>query len=204
MTCARSAGKRIVSAAEQTTGDVLPSDGSINPGNAAQFAHLTQPARAHLSGLADGHSRSWTHSRDSKTKHSLRKESKACRMSLHAAAVAAGVDPPTTTIRTDDPDRVAVFLAKHFEPATIRAICDLALHRAEGAHLGHELGPRLDDNFPDHPKVLAAGPLAKALYIDALCYCNRMLTNGWVPAAMATRLAREYSEPTPRTIWSSG
>ena len=40
---------------------------------------------------------------------------------------------------------------------------------------------RLEDNFPDHPKVVKAGPLGKALYIDSLCWANRHLTDGFIP-----------------------
>jgi hypothetical protein len=47
---------------------------------------------------------------------------------------------------------------------------------------------KLDDHFPDHPKVIAAGPLAAWLYVAGLCYANRLLTDGFVPAAMVPRL----------------
>ena len=48
---------------------------------------------------------------------------------------------------------------------------------------------RLDDQFPDHPKVVAAGADAAWLYVMALCYCNRMLTDGFVPADQVPRMA---------------
>ena len=48
---------------------------------------------------------------------------------------------------------------------------------------------KLDDRFPDHPKVAAAGPLAGWLYVCALAYANRMGTEGFVPAGMVGRLA---------------
>lgn len=53
---------------------------------------------------------------------------------------------------------------------------------------------RVDDKFPDHPKVIAAGPLAKALYVDALCYCNRMLTDGFIPERKARIFADDYAD----------
>jgi hypothetical protein len=58
---------------------------------------------------------------------------------------------------------------------------------------------RLDDHFPDHPKVVAAGPLAAWLYVAALCYCNRLLTNGFIPTEQVARLVpraekKEFSE----------
>lgn len=48
---------------------------------------------------------------------------------------------------------------------------------------------RLDDQFPDHPKVVTAGPLAGWLHVCALAYCNRHLTDGFIPRAQVGRLA---------------
>ena len=47
---------------------------------------------------------------------------------------------------------------------------------------------RIDDGFARHPKVAAAGPLAMAMQVAALCYCNRELTDGFVPRAVARTL----------------
>jgi hypothetical protein len=47
---------------------------------------------------------------------------------------------------------------------------------------------RIDDQFPEHPKVAQAGPLAIAMQVAALCYCNRKLTDGFVPRSIARRL----------------
>lgn len=47
---------------------------------------------------------------------------------------------------------------------------------------------RLDEGFPEHPKVLAAGDEAAWLFVCALGYCNRHLTDGAVPAAAVNRL----------------
>jgi hypothetical protein len=47
---------------------------------------------------------------------------------------------------------------------------------------------RIDEEFPDHPKVLGAGPLGIAMQVAALCYCNRHLTDGFVPRSAARRL----------------
>jgi hypothetical protein len=46
---------------------------------------------------------------------------------------------------------------------------------------------KIDDGFPEHPKVLSAGPLAMAMQIAALCYCNRNLTDGFIPKAAGLR-----------------
>lgn len=47
---------------------------------------------------------------------------------------------------------------------------------------------RLDDQFPEHPKVSEAGPLAAWLYVCGLAYCARQLTDGFIPAAQLRRL----------------
>lgn len=48
---------------------------------------------------------------------------------------------------------------------------------------------KLDDQFPDHPKVVSAGPLAAWLYVCGLTYANRHLTDGFIPAGVVGRLA---------------
>jgi hypothetical protein len=57
---------------------------------------------------------------------------------------------------------------------------------------------KLDDQFPDHPKVIAAGPLAAWLYVAGLCYANRLLTDGFVPREVVPRLVAPYGT-TPAT-----
>lgn len=47
---------------------------------------------------------------------------------------------------------------------------------------------RLDHEMDRHPKVMEAGPLAFAMYVSALCYCNRYLTDGFVRAKVAPTL----------------
>ena len=47
---------------------------------------------------------------------------------------------------------------------------------------------RLDESFPEHPKVVEAGPIAAWLLVRLICYCNRQLTDGYVPKAMAAQL----------------
>lgn len=46
----------------------------------------------------------------------------------------------------------------------------------------------LDDGFPEHPKVIAAGGEAAWLYVSGLCYVQRRLTGGVIHAAMIPRL----------------
>lgn len=40
---------------------------------------------------------------------------------------------------------------------------------------------RVEDLFPEHPKVLRAGPSAAWLFVAGLCYCARNLTDGTIP-----------------------
>lgn len=47
---------------------------------------------------------------------------------------------------------------------------------------------KLDNQFPDHPKVLEAGPQAAWLYVAGLCYCSRQLSDGFIPASIVSRL----------------
>lgn len=47
---------------------------------------------------------------------------------------------------------------------------------------------RLDDQFPEHKKIATAGPVALALQVAGLCYCNRNLTDGFIPFGVAHRL----------------
>lgn len=48
---------------------------------------------------------------------------------------------------------------------------------------------RIDDTFPEHPKVEMIGPLAGWLHVCALCYCNRNLTDGFIPSPRVSKLA---------------
>jgi hypothetical protein len=47
----------------------------------------------------------------------------------------------------------------------------------------------VDDLFPEHPKVLAAGGDAGWLYICGLCFTNRNLTEGHIPKAVVPRIS---------------
>jgi len=48
---------------------------------------------------------------------------------------------------------------------------------------------RIDEGFPEHPKVIAAGPIASWLHVCALAYCNRQLTDGVITTAVLARLS---------------
>lgn len=47
---------------------------------------------------------------------------------------------------------------------------------------------KIDDHFNDHPKIVQAGPLAMAMQVAGLCYCNRYLTDGFIPKSVAKKL----------------
>lgn len=51
----------------------------------------------------------------------------------------------------------------------------------------------LDDQFPDHPKVVAAGEDAAYLFIAGLCYSKRLGTEGHIPKAMVPKLVSAKS-----------
>jgi len=44
---------------------------------------------------------------------------------------------------------------------------------------------KIDDGFCDHPKIAAVGAVGAWLQLQALCYCNRNLTDGFVPFGVA-------------------
>lgn len=46
----------------------------------------------------------------------------------------------------------------------------------------------LDDNFPFHPKVLEAGPVAAYLFVCGLCYCRKYRTSGFISDAAVKTL----------------
>lgn len=47
---------------------------------------------------------------------------------------------------------------------------------------------KVDDQFPEHPKVIDIGPLAEALWLRGLCYASRNLTDGFVPLGYLKRM----------------
>ena len=47
---------------------------------------------------------------------------------------------------------------------------------------------RIDDHFDEHPKLAKVGPLGWALWLAGLAYCNRNLTDGFIPWSTASTL----------------
>lgn len=62
---------------------------------------------------------------------------------------------------------------------------------------------RIDDHMPEHPRMVQAGPLAMAMQLAGICYCNRNLTDGFVPAAVVPTLLNleGYSWCGRRVTW---
>lgn len=44
---------------------------------------------------------------------------------------------------------------------------------------------KLDDRFPEHPKVAALDAESFRSHVEALCYCGRNSTDGFIPTRMA-------------------
>ena len=42
---------------------------------------------------------------------------------------------------------------------------------------------KIDDSFPDHPKIIGLSDSAFRAHIQGLCYCGRFLTDGFIPSA---------------------
>lgn len=63
---------------------------------------------------------------------------------------------------------------------------------------------KLDDGFPDHPKVVALSDRAFRAHVTALCYCARYLTDGDVPTGVAKRIAtaKVKAELTAAGLWT--
>lgn len=47
---------------------------------------------------------------------------------------------------------------------------------------------KIDAGIAEHPKIAAVGPLGLALHVAAITYCERNLTDGFVPRGVAARL----------------
>ena len=49
---------------------------------------------------------------------------------------------------------------------------------------------RVDDNIPHHPKFVKAGALPSWLWVCGNCYCNRYLTDGFIPVEVLSTLGQ--------------
>ena len=68
---------------------------------------------------------------------------------------------------------------------------------------------KVDDHFDEHPKMARVGPLGWAMWLAGLAYCNRNLTDGFIPYTTARRLV-SWDFLMPRngsdieSIWTVG
>jgi hypothetical protein len=62
---------------------------------------------------------------------------------------------------------------------------------------------RLDDGFPNHPKIIGLSDGAFRLYITALCYSNAYLTDGIIPQITVKKLSnsRHISSLIEANLW---
>jgi len=65
---------------------------------------------------------------------------------------------------------------------------------------------KIDDGFPNHPKIIGLTDRAFRLHIQGLCYCGTYLTDGFIPyAAVNGMLAEPEMKPTDEleeaTLW---
>src|SRR3990170_7480618 len=59
---------------------------------------------------------------------------------------------------------------------------------------------RVDDHYDEHPKFARAGPLGMAMWLAGLAYCNRNLTDGFIPWTIArTLMSWDYLDATGPT-----
>ena len=64
---------------------------------------------------------------------------------------------------------------------------------------------RLDDGFPEHPKVIGLTDAAFRLEVSAICYAHRALTDGHVPEVWVPhRLARAVPSLVDARLWVPG
>lgn len=60
---------------------------------------------------------------------------------------------------------------------------------------------RIDDHFDEHPKMQQVGPLGWGVWLAGLAYCNRNLTDGFIPYAKARTLCSFEVVEDDGQIW---
>lgn len=56
---------------------------------------------------------------------------------------------------------------------------------------------RVDDRFNEHPKLAAVGPAGWGVWLAGLAYCNRNLTDGFIPYAVAEGIGGAWTVRLP-------
>lgn len=62
---------------------------------------------------------------------------------------------------------------------------------------------RLDDRITEHPKIAAAGPLGFAMFVAGIVYCNRNLTDGFIPRSVVATLLDDEWTDYEGTTWTA-
>lgn len=60
---------------------------------------------------------------------------------------------------------------------------------------------KLDDSFPEHPKVVVLSDAAFRVHVTALCYCARLLTDGFVPTATVRTVKPKILRELLADLW---
>jgi hypothetical protein len=63
---------------------------------------------------------------------------------------------------------------------------------------------KLDDGILDHPKIAQVGTLGFAWFVAGLVYCNRNLTDGFIPYSIGHRLLTGEHADTNGQLWRVG
>lgn len=63
---------------------------------------------------------------------------------------------------------------------------------------------KIDDSFPDHPKIIGLSNEAFRVHIHGLCYCGRFLTDGFIPSAALSKIGslEAISELVEAGLWA--
>lgn len=56
---------------------------------------------------------------------------------------------------------------------------------------------KVDDHFDEHPKLAAVGPVGWGVWLAGLAYCNRNLTDGFIPYSIAEGIGGGWLVRTP-------
>ena len=63
---------------------------------------------------------------------------------------------------------------------------------------------KIDDSFPDHPRIIGLSNEAFRTHIHGLCYCGRFLTDGFIPSAALSKIGslEAVKELVEAGLWS--
>lgn len=56
---------------------------------------------------------------------------------------------------------------------------------------------RIDDHFDEHPKLAQVGPIGWGVWLAGLAYCNRNLTDGFIPYSIAEGIGGNWTIRVP-------